>query len=74
MNTKMPNDPKFNGYYHKNLQYLKLAGLRPKTIEAYSRAIRRIGNYFEDRQAVGEALTCPVFPDHLYHSRGAQRY
>ncbi len=46
MNTKMPNDPKFNEYYHKNMQYLKLAGLRPKTIDAYSRAIRRIGNYF----------------------------
>jgi len=49
MNTTMPNDPKFNEYYHKHLQYLKLAGLRPKTIEAYSRAIRRIGNYFDCR-------------------------
>ncbi len=49
MNTKMPNDAKFIAYYHKNLQYLKLAGLRPKTIEAYSRAIRRIGNYFDCR-------------------------
>ncbi len=26
---------------------LKLKGLRPKTIEAYSRAIRRIGDYFD---------------------------
>lgn len=49
MNTTMPNDPKFNEYYHKHLQYLKLAGLRPKTTEAYSRAIRRIGNYFDCR-------------------------
>ena len=49
MNTTMPNDPQFNEYYHKHLQYLKLAGLRPKTIEAYSRAIRRIGNYFDCR-------------------------
>jgi integrase len=46
MNTNMPNDPQFIVYYHKLLQFLKLAGLRPKTIEAYSRAIRRIGNYF----------------------------
>ena len=28
---------------------LKLNGLQPKTIEAYSRAIRRIGNYFDYR-------------------------
>jgi len=49
MNTSMPNDPQFNKYYHKHLQCLKLAGLQPKTIEAYSRAIRRIGNYFDCR-------------------------
>jgi len=47
MNTKMPDDPKFNAYYKKHLQYLNLAGMRPKTIDAYSRAIRRIGNYFD---------------------------
>ena len=49
MDTSMPNDPQFNEYYRKHLQYLKLAGLQPKTIEAYSRAIRRIGNYFDCR-------------------------
>lgn len=49
MNTSMPNDPQFNKHYHKHLQCLKLAGLQPKTIEAYSRAIRRIGNYFDCR-------------------------
>jgi site-specific recombinase XerD len=47
MNTSMPHDPQFNEYYRKHLQCLKLAGLQPKTIEAYSRAIRRIGNYFD---------------------------
>ncbi len=47
MNTNMPNDPEFNQYYQKHLKCLKLNGLRPKTIEAYSRAIRRIGNYFD---------------------------
>lgn len=31
----------------KHCKYLKLKGLRPKTIEAYARAIRRIGNYFD---------------------------
>lgn len=47
MNTRLPNDPQFNKYYTKHYKYLKLQGLRPKTIEAYSRAIRRIGNYFD---------------------------
>ncbi len=49
MNTTMPNDPQFNNYYRKHLKLLKLGGLQPKTIEAYSRAIRRIGNYFDCR-------------------------
>jgi len=47
MNINMPNDPKFINYYQKHLKCLRLKGLQPKTIEAYSRAIRRIGNYFD---------------------------
>jgi integrase/recombinase XerD len=38
----------FKRDYKKHLQHLKLKGLQPKTIEAYSRAIRRIGKYFDD--------------------------
>ena len=49
MNTNMPEKPQFNKYYQKHLKLLKLNGLQPKTIEAYSRAIRRIGNYFDCR-------------------------
>jgi site-specific recombinase XerD len=49
MNTSLPNDPQFNKYYEKHGKYLRLKGLRPKTIEAYARAIRRIGNYFDSR-------------------------
>jgi site-specific recombinase XerD len=49
MNCNMPNDPKFGKHYQKHLKCLKLNGLRPKTIEAYCRAIRRIGNYFDCR-------------------------
>ncbi len=49
MNTTMPSDPQFNSYYRKHLKLLRLGGLQPKTIEAYSRAIRRIGNYFDCR-------------------------
>ena len=49
MNINMPKNPKFNKYYRKHLKCLKLGGLQPKTIEAYSRAIRRVGNYFDCR-------------------------
>ncbi|MCK5190247.1 MAG: site-specific integrase [Methyloprofundus sp.] len=40
-------ESKFNHYYSLHCKHLKLKGLRPKTIDAYSRAIRRIGAYFE---------------------------
>jgi integrase/recombinase XerD len=35
--------------YERHLQHLTLKGLQPKTIEAYSRAIRRIGERFDHR-------------------------
>jgi site-specific recombinase XerD len=47
MNTNLPNNPQFSKYYLKHCKYLKIKGLQPKTIEAYSRAIRRIANYFD---------------------------
>lgn len=37
----------FQNYYELQCKHLKLKGLQPKTIEAYSRAIRRIGAYFD---------------------------
>jgi len=40
---------KFKTYYEQHCKHLKLKGLRPKTIDAYSRAIRRIGEYFNYR-------------------------
>jgi site-specific recombinase XerD len=39
-------ETKFNHYYSLHCKHLKLQGLQPKTIEAYSRAIRRIAAYF----------------------------
>jgi integrase len=48
----------FAGLYRAHLQHLKLKGLRPKTIDAYARAMRRIGEYFSYRV---DALT----PDDL---------
>jgi len=37
----------FDRQYHTHLQHLKLKGLQPKTIDAYSRAIRRVGARFD---------------------------
>ena len=37
----------FDKNYRLHLKHLKLKGLQPKTIEAYSRAIRRVGDYFD---------------------------
>jgi len=37
----------FKQGYEKHLRHLKLKGLQPKTIDAYSRAIRRIGSYLD---------------------------
>ncbi len=42
-----PNDAIFQNNYQRHLQHLKLKGLQPKTIEAYARAIRRIGLRFD---------------------------
>ncbi len=39
----------FDRQYQTHLKHLKLKGLQPKTIEAYSRAIRRIGAHFDHR-------------------------
>jgi len=45
MKTSPPSDFKKN--YQTHLKHLKLKGLQPKTTDAYARAIRRIGAYFE---------------------------
>ncbi|HQW20679.1 MAG TPA: phage integrase N-terminal SAM-like domain-containing protein [Rhodocyclaceae bacterium] len=37
----------FDQNYQRHLNHLKLKGLQPKTIDAYSRAIRRVGERFE---------------------------
>ena len=41
------SESKFKRNYQTHLKHLKLKGLQPKTIEAYARAIRRIGAYFD---------------------------
>ncbi len=46
---KTPIHPQFNVYYQQHLKCLALNGLRPKTIEAYARGMRRIANYFDGK-------------------------
>lgn len=41
------SETEFKQNYQTHLKHLKLKGLQPKTIEAYSRAMRRIGTYFD---------------------------
>ncbi len=41
------SEANFKQKYQTYLKHLKLKGLQPKTIEAYARAIRRIGAYFD---------------------------
>ena len=47
MNILIPNDTQFKKYYETHCKYLRLNGLQPATIDAYSRAMRRIGKYFK---------------------------
>lgn len=52
--------------YQRHLQHLKLKGLQPKTIDAYSRAIRRIGERFEGQiDSLSEQQLTDYFTDLL---------
>jgi integrase/recombinase XerD len=46
MTTTTDTRTVFDQRYASHLKHLKLKGLQPKTIDAYSRAIRRMGKYF----------------------------
>ena len=59
---KTPTADHFERQYQTHLKHLKLKGLQPKTIEAYARAIRRIGDYF-DHQI--DALTAAQLTDYF---------
>ena len=62
----MTNDfpPAFARQYDSHLKHLKLKGLQPKTIDAYARAIRRLGGYFDYRiDALSEAQLTEYFSD-----------
>jgi len=61
-----PSETDFKQNYQTHLKHLKLKGLQPKTIEAYSRAMRRIGVYFNDQvNDLSEAQLTDYFSDLL---------
>lgn len=52
----------FARQYDSHLKHLKLKGLQPKTIDAYARAIRRLGAYFDYRiDTLSEAQLAEYF-------------
>ena len=54
----------FDRQYQLHLKHLKLKGLQPKTVDAYARAIRRVGAYFDHRiNALTEAQLTDYFTD-----------
>jgi site-specific recombinase XerD len=56
----------FKQNYQTHLKHLKLKGLQPKTVDAYSRAIRRIGAYFDEQiDDLSEAQLLEYFNDLL---------
>lgn len=58
--------PEFDRLYQSHLKHLKLKGLQPKTIDAYARAIRRAGDYFDHQiDALTEAQLIDYFTDLL---------
>ena len=57
-------DANFNRNYQLHLQHLKLKGMQPKTIDAYSRAIRRIGARFDHQiDALSEQQLADYFSE-----------
>ena len=59
---KSSTEALFKKNYQSHLKHLKLKGLQPKTIEAYSRAIRRVGDRFDRRI---DSLTEPQLTDYF---------
>ena len=68
-----PSDADFKRQYEPHLKHLRLKGLQPKTIEAYARAIRRIGGYFDHQiDDLSEAQLTDYFTDLLESHSGAR--
>jgi len=55
---KTSNNPQLNHYYERHCKHLRLKGLQPKTIDTYSRALRRIGDYFDFQVTSWNRASC----------------
>ena len=67
-----PNIKNFEQNYQTHLKRLKLNGMQPKTIEAYSFAVRRAGEYFGYQiDALTAQQLTDYFADLLEPPRGA---
>ena len=64
-------ETKYNHYYSQHCKHLKLQGLQPKTIEAYSRGIRRIAAYFNGHL---DDLSQDQLLDYFHSLRRARNY
>jgi integrase/recombinase XerD len=63
---KSASTPELDRLYQFHLKHLKRKGLQPKTIEAYARAVRRAGEYFDHQvDALTEAPLTDYFTDLL---------
>jgi integrase/recombinase XerD len=64
MKTASSTRADFDQRYQTHLKHLKLKGLQPKTIDAYARAIRRMGEYFDHKiDALSAAQLTDYFSD-----------
>ena len=64
MNTAHQPKADFDQRYQTHLKHLKLKGLQPKTIDAYARGIRRMGEYFDhDIDDLSSAQLTDYFSD-----------
>lgn len=63
---KAASEPDFKQRYATHLKRLQLQGLQPKTIDAYARAIRHLGAYFDERiDDLTEGQLTDYFSDQL---------
>ncbi len=52
------NNDQFKHYYTLHCKHLELKGMQPKTIETYTRTLRRIGAFFEKAATLTLIFSC----------------
>ena len=68
----MSSTAHFDRQYQTHFKHLKLKGLQPKTTDAYTSAIRRMGMYFSYQiNDLSEAQLIDYFSDLIVQKRGS---